>query len=72
MTHKEECICYCIDHLNSRNLSHTFNRPLFDHYYRKNEGSLGNAYLVGVNAADVMITNYNPKTMEAPNESEAA
>lgn len=76
MTHKEECICYCIDHLNQRNLAHTFDFNTFSHYYRKHNGAWANAYHVGLNAADMMITNY-PTTIknidnDRRNESEAA
>lgn len=75
MTHKEECICYCIDHLNQRNLSHTFDFKTFEHYYRKNNGAWGNAYLIGLNSADMMIETQhnNIKTLndERRNETEA-
>lgn len=68
MTHKEECIYYCIDLLQSRSLLHVFNKQLFEHYYRKNDGYNGNAYLVGMHASDLMINNYEPKQMEVNND----
>lgn len=75
MSHKEECICYCIDHLNSRNLSHVYNKQLFHHYYRKHNGTNGNAFSIGLNAADFMIQNFEPKKLYNDdvrrNESEA-
>ncbi len=75
MTHKQECICYCIDHLNSRNLFHVYNAKLFDHYYRKNNGFYGNAFAIGIKAADFMINNYEPKNInqnERGNENETS
>lgn len=75
MSHKEECICYCIDHLNQRNLAHTFDFSDFNYYYRKFNGAWGNAYSVGMNAADIMIENASAKIKkindERRNETEA-
>lgn len=68
MSHKQECIGYCLEYLQSRSLSHVYNTPLFEHYYRKHQGHLGNAYSIGVNAADLMINNYEPKKMEVSND----
>jgi hypothetical protein len=69
MTHKEECICYCIDHLNSRSISGAFNFKTFEYYYRKFNGSCGNAYLVGINAADIMIENFKSNKQEVNHET---
>lgn len=68
MPHKQECICYCIDHLNSRNLSHVYDKKTFEHYYRKFNGAWGNAYLVGLKAADMMIENPTPNEEEVTHE----
>ncbi len=76
MTHKEECLCYCIDHLNSRNLGFAFDFSTFSHYYRKHNGAFGNAWNIGLSAADMMIQNYNTKKQEVThdrgNESQTA
>lgn len=68
MSHKQECICYCIDLLTSRNLAHIYNKHLFEHYYRKNHCCSGNAYTVGLNAMDFLINNFEPKQMEVSND----
>lgn len=58
MTHKQECIYYCIDYLNQRSIYNAYDSKTFNHYYRKNQGAWGNAYLVGMAAADMMIENF--------------
>lgn len=68
MTHKEECICYCIDHLNSRNLAQIFDFSIFSHYYRKYNGAWGNAWNIGVSAADMMIESFNSKSQEVTHD----
>jgi uncharacterized UPF0160 family protein len=68
MTHKQECLCYCIEHLESRSLSHVIDKSIFEHYYRKFNGAWGNAWHVGLSAADMMIENYKPKTQEVSND----
>lgn len=67
MSHKEECICYCIDYLNQRNSAHAFNFSTFNHYYRKFNGAWGNAYSVVMSAGDMMIENY-PTTIKNLND----
>lgn len=64
MTHKEICVCNCREHLQSRSLLHVFDQKVFEHYYRKNHGAQGNAFLIGLNAADLMITEYKPKEIK--------
>lgn len=74
MSHKEQCVDNCIEYLNSRELAYTFDFAIFNHYYRKHNGSTGNAYHIGVSAADMMIQNFKPQevTHDRRNESEAA
>lgn len=69
MTHKEECLCYCIDHLQSRSLNHAFDFETFSHYYRKHNGAWGNAWNVGLSAADMMIDNANNKIQEVNHDT---
>ena len=64
MTHKQHCIDNCLQYLQQLSLAHTYSQQVFKHYYRKNNGAQGNAYLVGLNAADMMIKNYSPKNLQ--------
>jgi len=61
MTQKQECLCYCIDHLESRSLAHIFNIKVFNAYYDKHYNAIANIYNIGVNAADALIESYNPQ-----------
>ena len=61
MTHRQECIAHCKDNLQSRNLTQVFDQSIFDHYYVKNHGAQGNAFIIGLKTADMMIENYKPK-----------
>lgn len=63
MTHKQRCIDYCLQHLQQLSLAFTYSQDTFKHYYKKNNGAKGNAYLVGLHAADMMIKNYSPKNL---------
>lgn len=62
MTHKQRCISYCNEYLQTLSLDNIFSQALFNHYYRKNHGYMGNPYLVGLNAADLMIRETNKTT----------
>lgn len=57
MTHKEKCIQYCKAYLATLQLLEIFSNALFESYYRKHNGSTGNAYTVGLHAADYIILN---------------
>jgi len=74
MSHKEQCVDSCIEYLNARQLAYAFDFATFNHYYRKHNGATGNAYHIGVSAADMMIENYKPKIedYERRNESQTA
>lgn len=60
MTHKQRCIDNCMQYLEQLQLGYAFSTSIFNHYYRKNHCCTGNAYLVGLNAADMMIKNCQP------------
>jgi hypothetical protein len=60
MSHKQSCICECREHLQSRNLTHVFNQKEFESTYKKFKGSQGNAFTIGLRAADEMIKSYKP------------
>lgn len=64
MTHKQRCIAYCKQYLQQLSLDNIFSLATFNHYYRKHNGSTGNAYLVGLHAADLIINSTNLKTQE--------
>lgn len=68
MTHKEKCVCNCREHLQSRGLLHVFNPSIFQYYYRKHNGAQGNAFLIGLNTADMMIQNFKPAPTEQQKE----
>ncbi len=68
MTHKQECIQHCKDYLNQRQLQQYFNHQDFEHIYRKFDGFNGNAYLVGMNAADFIIVNAKPISNDTDND----
>lgn len=61
MTHKAQCIEYCKGYLSTLSLLDIFSLSLFESYYRKFNGSIGNAYTVGLHAADYIILNTNIK-----------
>ena len=62
MTHKAKCIDNCMQYLEQLQLANIFSPSIFNHYYRKNKGNEGNAFFVGLNAADMMIHNFTPST----------
>ena len=64
MKQKEKCACNCREHLQSRNLLHVFNQSHFEHIYKKFDGTNGNAFSIGLRAADFMIENYKPTPAE--------
>ncbi len=51
-----------MEYLQQLSLTFAFSLSLFNHYYRKHNGANGNAYLVGLNAADLMIREFNLQT----------
>jgi hypothetical protein len=61
MTHRQECIAHCKEQLQNRSLNHVFEEKIFNHYYNKNNGAQGNAFLIGIKTADMMIEQYQPK-----------
>lgn len=71
MSHKQQCIEHCKDFLQQLNLSQYFSESLFMHVYRKQQGSQGNAWSVGINAADYIILNSKPINHESGNTTEA-
>lgn len=69
MTHKENCIQHCKDYLQSRSLIAYFNSKDFEHIYRKFNGAQGNAFSIGLNAADYIIINAKPLSHDTGNEN---
>ena len=69
MTHKQLTMQYCIEHLNGRNLSAFFNKADFEHIYRKFNGANGNAFSIGLSAADFIISNSKPFSHDTGNEN---
>lgn len=61
MSNKEKCTAHCKEALQSRNLLYVFNPAVLESYYRKNNGSHGNAFLIGIKTADLMIEQYKPE-----------
>ncbi len=57
MNQKQKCIACCKQFLQQLQLEKYFSISLFNHYYTKNSGSLGNPYNVGMNAADFILFN---------------
>jgi hypothetical protein len=49
-------------YLQQLSLAFAYSQSIFNHYYRKHNGANGNAYLVGLNAADLMIKEFNLQT----------
>ena len=68
MTHKQECKTTCIDYLASRNLSYCFTEKEFERIYRG--ARMGNAFSVGLDAADSMILNYKFNNSEVQLQEE--
>lgn len=64
MTHRQECIAHCKEQLENRNLEFAFEEKIFNYYYNKNNGTQGNAFLIGIKTADMMIEQYQPKTAD--------
>lgn len=70
MTQKQECLCYCIDHLQTRSLGYILNTETFNLYYERHYNPAANIYSIGVNAADEMIETFVPKPEEVNNDWE--
>ena len=68
ISHKQQCIGHCKDYLQNLNLSEYFNTTDFEHIYRKFNGAQGNAFSIGLHAADFIIINAKPLTNETGNE----
>lgn len=64
MTHKQNCIQVCKEHLQNLSLAHLFTDADFNHVYRKRQGSQANTYNFGLKAADFIILNSNNKIKE--------
>lgn len=71
MTHKQQCIQHCKEFLQQLNLAQYFNESLFMHVYRKQNGAHGNAFSVGIDAADHIIINSKNLNDESGNTTEA-
>ena len=67
MTHKENCIKHCKEYLQSKSLDAYYNSTDFNHIYRKFNGAQGNAFSIGLSAADYIIFNASPLTEETEN-----
>ena len=66
MTHKENCIDHCKQYLQDLSLSDIFDEKHFNHYYRKHNGGMGNAFTIGLKAADMMIVCFDPQKIPLP------
>lgn len=66
MSHKERVRQHCNDYLQSRQLSYCFNEAEFSRIYRKSTPG-GNAFSIGLDAADFMIFNYKPASHDTGN-----
>ena len=64
MSHKQQCITSCKDHLQSRNLGYVFNEKVFNSTYTKFNGANKNALSMAMRAADAMIMEYKPNPEE--------
>jgi hypothetical protein len=71
MTHKQKCIEHCKGYLQQLNLNQYFSETLFMHIYRKQNGAQGNAFSIGINAADHIINNSKPNNYASRNKTEA-
>lgn len=70
MTHKQECIDTCMEYLQQLSLVFAYSQSIFNHYYRKHNGANGNAYLVGLNAAEMMIKQFDTQTQNVQYDTE--
>jgi hypothetical protein len=59
-THKQICKDYCSKYLQERGAGYYFNEQHFNHIYRKFNGANGNAWMIGLMAADFIICNSEP------------
>lgn len=71
MSHKEQCKQYCKEFLQDLRLNQYYNEAQFQHVYRKQHGANGNAWSIGINAADYIILNSKPINHESGNKTEA-
>ncbi len=69
MTHKQKCVEHCKEYLDSLNLSAYYNSTHFEHIYRKFNGAQGNAFSIGLNAADFILINAKPLSHDTGNEN---
>lgn len=70
MTHKENCAAHAMQFLQSRSLEHCYNQSLFNYWYNQSKRKGGNPYLIGLNAADLMINSpLNNSEDERANEN---
>lgn len=67
MSHKERVRHNCMEYLQSRQLSYCFNEQEFNRIYRKSTPQ-GNAFSIGLDAADYMILTYKPTSHDTGND----
>jgi hypothetical protein len=60
MTHKQRCIGHAMQYLIDTSQEQVFNQSIFNYYYKKTKKGGGNPFIIGLNAADLMI-NQTPK-----------
>ncbi len=60
MTQVNRCACMCREHLQNRNLLHVFDQTIINHYIQKHKAAQGNAYIIAIKTADMMIAQYKP------------
>lgn len=71
MSHKEKCKQYCKEFLQGLLLIQYYTDAKFEHVYRKQNGANGNAWVIGSNAADFIISNSKFLQNESGNKTEA-
>jgi len=69
MTHKQRCIQHCKDYLDRFDCSHYYNSSDFEHIYRKFNGAQGNAFSIGLDAADYILQTAKFQYHDAGNEN---
>ena len=69
MTHKATCIAHCKEFLKNMQCLQYYNTKDFEHIYRKFNGAVGNAFSIGIDAADFIIIHAKPLQDEGRNES---
>jgi len=62
MSQFERVATLCREQLEGRSLAHTFDPSIIKSYISKNKASQGNAFLIALKTADMMIEQYKPAT----------